>query len=429
MYYGRQEIMISFKSLVIAVLLLFLFDGLVRFLADFLGLYILNAWKDMTILLLLIFALTLIWFILRKLTLTLWDLLFFVMVAYSIPIGILDHGLIQTIWGIKIFFLPVFLYIFIFNLLKGDPENQVIERFIVYLLILAIPIILFGFVQYKTHFLIFKELAPVTLGKISYIKLSWISTSIRAIGTFRNQFEFGNFSAYVVIFSTGMMLKSRKFSNKFLYLFLIFLGFVGIFCSTSRTSMLAAIYGMTGILIVRYLRHSAFQMKSALFLITIALPLLIFFVALFGLGKEGGKLFFLLSTQSTFARLLVWYDALVHFPFFKNPLTFLFGFGVGAIGTAQGHVRPEFYNPVDNLFLYLLINFGFVGLIIFLYLLLAPVTRFLSNIKEYEFGWRDLVAILTLGVIFVEGMYSTVFEGFPLPYLFWFMHFYFRFKT
>ncbi len=428
MYYQKKEIRISVKSLVTFILLVFLFDGIVRFIADYLGIYFINAWKDLTIILFIGLILALIWFVLQKFSLTLWDMLFLIMVIYSIPIGIVNHGILQTVWGIKIFFLPVLFYIFAFNVMKQKLDDSVVNKFLFLTVILAIPIIIFGYVQYVTHFLIFKSVAPVVLGKLSFIKLSYISTTPRSIGTFRSPFAFGDFSSYVVIFSFAMFLRARKPSSKFIFILLIFLGFLGIYISTSRTSMLVAFYGITALLILKYLRPYPMQLKLLLFAITIALPILVMFVAIFGLGRHGGKLFFLFSTESTFARLVTWYDAIVQYPFFKNPLTFLFGYGAGAIGTAQRQVGSKFYNPVDNIFLYLLINFGLLGLVIFLNALLWPVSRFIANIKDYEFGWQDVVVVLTLGVLFVEGMYRTFFEGFPLPYIFWFLHFYFRLR-
>ena len=428
MYYQKKEIRISVKSLVTFILLVFLFDGIVRFIADYLGIYFINAWKDLTIILFIGLILALIWFVLQKFSLTLWDMLFLIMVIYSIPIGIVNHGILQTVWGIKIFFLPVLFYIFAFNVMKQKLDDSVVNKFLFLTVILAIPIIIFGYVQYVTHFLIFKSVAPVVLGKLSFIKLSYISTTPRAIGTFRSPFAFGDFNSYVVIFSFSMFLGARKPSSKLIFILLIFLGFLGIYISTSRTSMLVAFYGITALLILKYLRPYPMQLKLLLFAITIALPILVMFVAIFGLGRHGGKLFFLFSTESTFARLVTWYDAIVQYPFFKNPLTFLFGYGAGAIGTAQRQVGSKFYNPVDNIFLYMLINFGLVGLVIFLNALLWPVSRFIANIKDYEFGWQDVVVVLTLGVLFVEGMYRTFFEGFPLPYIFWFLHFYFRLR-
>ena len=426
MYYQKREIRIKVKSFIAVILLIFLFDGIVRFIADYLGVYFINAWKDLTILFTLGLTLSLIGFALQKFYISVWDMLFLTMFAYSIPIGIIDHGVLQTIWGIKIFFLPVIFYIFAFNLMKQRLDDETIYRFLFLMLILATPIIIFGYIQYVTHFLIFKTVAPVVLGKLSFIKLSYISTTPRAIGTFRSPFAFGDFSAYVVIFSFAFMSKTRNFSSKTIFLILMILGFVGIYISTSRTSMLVALYGILALLILKYFRNSSTQLKLLLFVITIALPIFVMFIAIFGLGRHGGKLFFLFSTESTFARLVTWYDAIVQYPFFKNPLTFLFGYGAGAIGTAQRQVGSKFYNPVDNIFLYMLINFGFVGLAIFLNALLWPVSQFIENIKDYDFGWQDVVVVLTLGVLFVEGMYRTFFEGFPLPYIFWFLHFYFR---
>ncbi len=428
MYYQRKEYKIGIRSLIAFLLTVFLFDGLVRFIADFLGLYILNAWKDLLIVLFILFAIALIWIVTRKFYLTLWDILFLTLMVYSIPVGIADHGIIQTVWGVKIFFLPVIFYIFLFNLTPVIKDDTLVNRFLVAVMVLSIPIIFFGIIQYLTHFLVFKAVAPVTLGKLSFIKISYISKSVRAIGTFRSPFAFGDFSSWIVIFSMGFLLKSKKISTKFIFFLLIILGFLGVYTSTSRTSMLVAVYGITALLILKYLRAYPLQMRSILLLITVFFPFLILVVAIFGLGKHGGKLFFLLSTESIFARLLVWYDAIIQYPFFKNPLSFLFGFGAGAIGTAQRQVGSKFYNPVDNIFLYLLINFGVVGLFTFLSLILTPVMQFIRKIKDFEFGWFDIVAVLTLAILFVEGMYRTFFEGFPLPYIFWFLHFLFRYR-
>ncbi|GEM_PF-5285016 len=428
MYYQRREYRISIKSLVALLLTLFLFDGLVRFVADFLGLYILNAWKDLFIILFLIFSMALIWFVTRRIYITLWDMLALTLMFYSIPLGIAYHGLLQTVWGVKIFFLPVVFYVFVFNLMRNAAYERVVNRFLITILALSIPIIGFGIIQYFTHFLVFKAVVPVKLGKLSFIKISYISKSVRAIGTFRSPFAFGDYSSWVVLFSTGFLLKSRRLFSKFILFLLIILGFAGVFVSTSRTSMIVAVYSIPALMLLKYLRPFPVQLRFSLLVMTVVFPILILVVAVFGIGRHGGKLFFLLSTESIYARLLVWYDAIIQYPIFKNPLNLLFGYGVGAIGTAQRQVGSKFYNPVDNIFLFLLINFGFVGLVIFLMLILTPVSQYVSRIDRLRFDWPDIVVVLSLGVLFIEGMYRTFFEGFPLPYIFWFLHFAFRYR-
>ena len=419
---------ISLSTIVISFLVIILFDGIFRLLADLYRLRILNAWKDLLILLILYLLTFYIVFIRRKLLLRQWDIIFFFFSISTIPTAIYFHGLVQTIWGIKIFIIPVLFYILLFNLfILESPSWEMLRKFILVNLIVYIPIFSYALLQYLTKFEFLRWLS-ISPWDISYIKITFIEKTVRAIGTFRHQFNFGNYSAFIAIFAFEGILLSRKLLSKIAFLFIFLIAFTGVFISTSRSSLLITVHMLVTLTLLTYFRQYKKFIKMFLIVLSVALPIMIIYIALFKLGT-GRQKFFMFSTLSTVTRLFVWSHAITHFPFYSSPVTLLFGYGVGSIGGAQALVGDPNWNPVDNIFLYFLINFGVVGTLLILYLLLKPVFSYINQIDKIPPNWLDVMVGMTLAIVFAEGMFATFFDGFPLPYIFWFLHFYFRIKS
>ena len=422
------EIRISVNTLIVAFLIIILFDGIFRLVADIYRLRVINAWKDGLI---FIFLYTLIFYLVlirRKVILSRWDSVFIIFSLLVVPVGLFYHGVIQTAAGIKIFLIPILFNMLFFNVYEpSKPSFELFKKFLIVNLIVYIPIFLYALLQYTTKFS-FLTWFSINPWDVSYIKVTLIGSTFRAIGTFRNQFNYGNYSAFIAIFSFEGVILSKRLSSKIFFFVFFLIAFIGVFISTSRSSLLITLYVMIALVLITYFRRFKNLIKFVLLIMSIALPIFIMYIALFKLFG-GGQKFFMFSTLSTVSRLFVWWDAITNFPFFKSPITLLFGYGIGAIGGAQALVGDPHWNPVDNIFLYFLINFGLVGTVMILYLLLQPIFFYINRIDRIEPNWLDVIVALTLAIVFAEGMFATFFDGFPLPYIFWFMHFFFRLKS
>lgn len=414
---------IKFETLILLILAIFLFDGIVRFISSIADVYVLNAWKEVFILLLILVSGFYIFFISKRVYMRNIILLIFLFTTFWLALGVVGQGLIQTLWGIKIILLPPILFSFISQVWK--PGIQSIRRFYKFMIIAFIPIVFLGILQFITGFEILKAIGGAT--EYSYIQVGTFMGVPRAIGTFRKPFGFGDFCFMITMIGTGLLFKSVTPYKRWKYLLVVLLGIVGVYISTSRASMLMTLSGFFLWVVLRWFRWKDIR-NFVVFTVSLLTPVAVLILVIFVIGRNVELPF--ISTYSTFARIYLWGRALADFPLFETPLRFFFGYGIGAIGTAQIYSPSPLvvYNPVDNLFLWSLIQFGVIGSVIFFTIILYP---FISALRALPHDWYRyqnwvyavIAIVIALTVVFAEGMYRLFFEGFPLPYLYWFLYF------
>ncbi len=102
-------------------------------------------------------------------------------------------------------------------------------------------------------------------------------------------------------------------------------------------------------------------------------------------------------------------------------MTILFGNGIGSLGAAQSMMNKLGYNilanPVDNMYLYLYLNIGLVGILgifIFIYLNVNMIVESIDKVKQPYFQVSTLAIIAS---ILVSGYFRTVIEGFIVQIL------------
>jgi len=136
---------------------------------------------------------------------------------------------------------------------------------------------------------------------------------------------------------------------------LLALTFAGVFLTTQKGSVVAI--GAVGLILCmpRWSRYGLLCFACMAFaLLDVALPL----VTSGLLMPQSGGVF---SFSSFAMRIgLTWPDA---WKWIANNDVFPFGVGLGGIGGAQRFYAANFFNPSDNLFVYLYANFGVLGLL------------------------------------------------------------------
>ena len=414
---------IRFETLILWILAIFLFDGIVRFISSILGIYILNAWKELFILMLILVSGFYIFAISKRVYMRTIILMMAIFAVFWSAIGVMRQGLIQTLWGIKIILLPPILFALVFQYWK--PGIITIRRFYRFMIVAFLPIVFLGILQFVTGFEILKAIGGAV--EYSYIQVGTFMGIPRAIGTFRKPFAFGDFCFMITMISTGFLFRSVTPGKRWRYLLIALLGIIGVYVSTSRASMLMTLFGFFVWIVLRWVRWKDVR-NFTLFVISFLTPVAVLILAIFVIGRNVELPF--ISTYSTFARLYLWGKALTDFPLFQSPLRFFFGYGIGAIGTAQLYSTSPLvtYNPVDNLFLWSLVQFGVVGSAMFFTIVLYP---FVSALRSMPADWYRhqnwvyvaIAIVIAFSIVFAEGMYRLFFEGFPLPYLYWFLHF------
>jgi len=165
---------------------------------------------------------------------------------------------------------------------------------------------------------------------------------------------------------------------------------------------------------MNFIRNSKIKMFLFLLVSTIVV-LAIFFLYAYNVFSQSEIPLF--STKSLAERFYVWSNALSSFPI-NNASHFLFGYGIGTIGAAQLKVNPYAYNPVDNMYIYSLINFGLVGTILLIGIPLISVKKSVLKIKKLDWIQMGFV-LLIASMIFIQGFFVSYAEGLLNWGIFW----------
>jgi len=88
------------------------------------------------------------------------------------------------------------------------------------------------------------------------------------------------------------------------------------------------------------------------------------------------------------------------------------------IGTAQLKINPYVYNPVDNMYIHSLINFGLIGTILLVRLMFISIVKLFLKTKRLD--WIQLGFILIIdSMIFIQGFFANYAEGLLSWGIFW----------
>jgi hypothetical protein len=252
--------------------------------------------------------------------------------------------------------------------------------------------------------------------EINFISDSMKTTStikgyIRPSSVFRSAFLFANFCLFLFCFSLNFNGKKYKLLS------IIF--FLGILISTSRSNILAAI-----IIFIIYLMIKI-KLYKLIFLFVINLPFVFTFLALLFYPLSNNILssnLYYLSSRSLFIRFESWISIIKVWLDNGNIFTVLFGKGFGFLGTGQNilqifNISSQIENfSVDNLYLFLLVNSGVIGLLIFYTCLVLLLKKNIYILYQGNNQNNNLLkgSLLYLSSIFITGMFSTTLEGFPV---------------
>ncbi len=329
----------------------------------------------------------------------------FVLLLYGMLVGVVNGiGLIQVLFGVKMY-LAFFVGFIAVYALKLERECFVtIFRFLVPVVLLGIVIELFVTPPWQSF-------EYEAYGVAIEGARQWSSFGIpRASGFGRTSFE-----TAMLLFSlcTLFLIATLDFDNRpyrrarwFDWL-LFFAAFVGVVITTAKTSILAFIMLFLFYVIARlYLvakqtirRPAEVTLKVLLVLMLLygVIPPIVSAVAP-SVGRDllaSDDLLTIILSASYIQRLAVVWPAA--YALLSPVFLVLTGRGVGGIGQAQKYLEPELYNPGDNLYVYLLVDFGLVVLVLLLlYLLYKVITVNLNKGESFCFLFF-CVALFTFG--------------------------------
>jgi hypothetical protein len=186
---------------------------------------------------------------------------------------------------------------------------------------------------------------------------------------------------------------------------------IGIFATTTKGIVLVFVIFSVLILIKSFsnfiYKYSLYSIVYGSFLVGVFLPLSAIFVNYsFGLDSVLMK-FILMSFEIRLSD--TWPDA---FNLLDGFISFLWGEGIGSIGTAAMLFDHNNYSPGDNMFVYFYIVFGVTSF----FLLTWIVVKFARTITFYIKEKESLIYSFIL--ILLYGIFSNIIENAVLGFLF-----------
>ncbi len=339
----------------------------------------------------------------------------------NLILGKISNSTILTFWPEIIFiaFMSYFCVSRVFNSRIDKRKWFFINFILLYILIqLFISIIIMSLIG-----IIQKKIGYYNLLSIYGDSIRAFTTKgiLRVFSSTASPFEYSWACLIVLAITFSYILFENR--NKVL----INLGFissiVGIILSNSREGILNLLVILFTIFLMKCIIKNKKIIKIYILIIPILGILLFNFASIIAnmdIVTENVYLNTILSGESFKERLIVFENA-INFYESKGIMTILFGNGIGSLGAAQSMMNKLGYNilanPVDNMYLYLYLNIGLVGILgifIFIYLNVNMIVESIDKVKQPYFQVSTLAIIAS---ILVSGYFRTVIEGFIVQIL------------
>lgn len=267
----------------------------------------------------------------------------------------------------------------------------------------------------------------------SFVQFPWAGTSYEVLGVQREVARkwayldydrlagFGRSSfttSYLIVFYCCAILYSRKYSL-FIRLGCYAISFLALFLSTSKTS-LALWAGIPMFLIGYEICRLIFPARLLLSYYWAKLSVLLLIVLVIGLPLwseipsllHDRQTFYFFSFASLLVRMqYAWPASLA---LLSEGGSVLLGRGIGGIGTAQKFAEPDMYMFADNLFVYVFVSTGVVGVVALFYSFVANLRRdYLCDRDQFGTAYFLLLYILGIGVTVntIEGPFQALILG------------------
>lgn len=278
----------------------------------------------------------------------------------------INNEINSSILAIKNLIIPICILILgILNLNKIKNINvNVIICIINFFAIINIILVFLGFT------LGWEKITNYVLGESLYAfhiySFGNSGSLLRVPGLFVDALTQGSFSFLVFISNFIYIISNKQKKVRYNIIFLI-IGLIGVLLSTNRQIILGTIISMVTLFIIKN--------KKASILIVISSILSANIVMFFVLNSNKD----IFSMESLMIRINVWKGIILDMGIGENFLKLFFGTGVDATTLGKGNFGIEL---VDNAYLLMLHDYGLIGLIIFILLLISLAKFFLKNFKN-----------------------------------------------
>jgi len=210
-------------------------------------------------------------------------------------------------------------------------------------------------------------------------------------------------AAYMILFYSCCILVSRKYSLIVRWGCYLISGYA-LFLTTSKSPILIwaiipfflSIYEATGSVFGRQSLVSYYWAKSTIIFLLVLLIGLPLWGNIPDVAQNRLQIYFFTFTSLADRMQITWPDA---FALLSHGGNMLLGRGVGGIGTPQQFYETDLYNYADNLFVYLYVSTGIVGVIAIFSALTANLkATFIFNRQRFKETYILLFYLLGLGI-------------------------------
>jgi len=334
-----------------------------------------------------------------------------------------DVPLSQGFWGLKVEYLPLLWFLLLLKrpTLTGSYHLIRPETVVWGYAYLSIPLVLFGWWQQYSGWACYTAmlLGTEAYGVVAGSKFSHLAGVLRPISTFSEPPAFGGWCALVALCVLGLVLLKpgiKPIRRLFLYGVFFWCAF-GTYLSTSRSSLLFLIVAIIALLSLEHFGNGK-QLVAALVIVIPATALVITAHLIITLYQHGisAPLF---ATASTYERLSLWGASLSSFA--DGGLgTWLFGLGTGYAGVAQLQMGVQQWNFVDNTYLLLTLNHGFIGLLVWFCFLAVTLRYLIARIRDSQgLHWFGATLLAAWAGWLCEFTFRAIIEGYPAQAYLW----------
>ncbi len=319
------------------------------------------------------------------------------------------QGLRKTSFAFMLFYVGVLSF----------KDVKEVRKFLARITLVSIPLILYGIKQY----LFISEFDKLFL--YSNDADIWTGTlfgKTRATSVFAGSFHFGMFGAIIAVTSLYLMDTAKRKGHKLFYFASIIIAMAGCYTSLTRTNLVALVAGVLVYLI----------MKMRVRNIMILLPLVA--ISMWGIVSyiisntqqllySNNELLRMIGTIANISndtrflgRTHGWETALSLMK--EQPIL---AYGTGSAGdTLQNVYDFQYHVTSHNFFLKILMETGYIGLLLITLLFIGITVKMFKSIVESEniYYKRIVACCLSVFVIFlVNGLVGSTIETYPVSAL------------
>lgn len=322
-------------------------------------------------------------------------------------------GLTAGLQGFRKTAIPFLLFYIGLFAFKDTDE---VKKFIVSVSIISIPILVYGIKQY----LFISDFDKLFLySNAADIYTGMLFGRPRATSIFAGSFHFGMFGAALAVLNLYLMDNAQTFKQKILFFVLFFLSILACYSSLTRTNLLALIIAILGYKIMQFgvrkilifLPLVSLFLVSAISIITDNAQRLMFsnneFLRMIGTivsFREDTRLLGRTEGWETVLELVK-----------KEPIL---AFGTGSAGdTLNSIYNFQYHVTSHNFFLKILMETGFLGLLLIGLFFIIALSRILRTItSEINKSAKNIyICCLSLMIVFlVNSLVGSTIETYPV---------------